>query len=344
MKKLVLVIGSLCALLSMFKLNAVFAETKISEDVKESIEVNGNMDDLPIDLLKDVEVAPYEENKDRIFTNEKDFAAEINLEENKINFSDAEGNEITVLVDDPDLKFENNEDGTIIFTNAEEDYSVENQILDGGFRQIFSIDSKEAPKEFKIDIEMKEDYSLVEEEGMFYIKDSYGNNIYNIGKAWAVDSLGNFVETKYEVKNQSLYQTVNYSGDNYPVKADPLFCSDTIDNTSTKWDKNYSSGKGTFSVYTRTCTKAYITAHWALGPSSMTGLSQAKIMLDMWSEVTADADFKKYISSSKAGRIKDQFICHAANPLTIYKSSWNLEPWRPDKTLVGTYMKGCNPE
>ncbi|WP_370016272.1 hypothetical protein [Peribacillus sp. B2I2] len=46
---------------------------------------------------------------------------------------------------------------------------------------------------------MKEDYSLVEEEGMFYIKDSYGNNIYNIGKAWAVDSLGNFVETKYEV-------------------------------------------------------------------------------------------------------------------------------------------------
>ncbi|MEY9869073.1 hypothetical protein ABIE66_004452 [Peribacillus sp. B2I2] len=76
----------------------------------------------------------------------------------------------------------------------------------------------------------------------------------------------------------------------------------------------------------------------------MTGLSQAKIMLDMWSEVTADADFKKYISSSKAGRIKDQFICHAANPLTIYKSSWNLEPWRPDKTLVGTYMKGCNPE
>ncbi|MEY9869077.1 hypothetical protein ABIE66_004456 [Peribacillus sp. B2I2] len=99
-----------------------------------------------MDLLKDVEVAPYEENKDRIFTNEKDFAAEINLEENKINFSDAEGNEITVLVDDPDLKFENNEDGTIIFTNAEEDYSVENQILDGGFSQIFSIDSKEAPK------------------------------------------------------------------------------------------------------------------------------------------------------------------------------------------------------
>lgn len=122
MKKRVLVIASLCTLLSMFKLNgAVFAETNISEDVKESIEVNGNMDDLPMDLLKDVEVAPYEENKDRIFTNEKDFAAEINLEENKINFSDAEGNEITVLVDDPDLKFENNEDGTIIFTNAEED-------------------------------------------------------------------------------------------------------------------------------------------------------------------------------------------------------------------------------
>lgn len=53
---------------------------------------------------------------------------------------------------------------------------------------------------------------------------------------------------------------------------------------------------------------------------------------------------RKYISSSKKDRIKDQFICHAVNAITIYKSSWNLEPWRPDKSLLATYSEGCNPK
>ena len=46
----------------------------------------------------------------------------------------------------------------------------------------------------------------------------------------------------------------------------------------------------------------------------------------MWGEVTADSDFKKHIASSRHARMRNQFICHAVNPLTIWKSSWNLEP------------------
>uniref|UniRef100_UPI00406C6090 DUF2599 domain-containing protein n=1 Tax=Peribacillus sp. FSL E2-0159 TaxID=2975289 RepID=UPI00406C6090 len=49
------------------------------------------------------------------------------------------------------------------------------------------------------------------------------------------------------------------------------------------------------------------------------------------------------MSNSREGRIKDQFICHAVNQLTIYKSPWNLEPWRPDLSLSSTYYNKCNP-
>ncbi|WP_405390652.1 MULTISPECIES: DUF2599 domain-containing protein [Peribacillus] len=64
----------------------------------------------------------------------------------------------------------------------------------------------------------------------------------------------------------------------------------------------------------------------------------------MRAELKADASFKSHVSSSKEGRIKDQFICHAVNLLTIYKSPWNLVPWRPDLSLALTYKNKCNPE
>ena len=69
---------------------------------------------------------------------------------------------------------------------------------------------------------------------------------------------------------------------------------------------------------------------------------QSSLMKDMWAELKPDASFKSHVSSSKEGRIKVQFICHAVNPLTIYKSPWNLEPWRPDLSLALTYYNRCN--
>ncbi|MFJ9383795.1 DUF2599 domain-containing protein [Peribacillus sp. NPDC101481] len=34
---------------------------------------------------------------------------------------------------------------------------------------------------------------------------------------------------------------------------------------------------------------------------------------------------------------------HRNKYLPLYKSSWNLEPWRPDKTKAGIYINTCNP-
>lgn len=304
-----------------------------------------NMNDLPVDLVEDVEVEEYEESAKEIKTEEEDFTASISKEDGTISFENNEGNEISVSVDDLNLEYIQNDEGTVLYTNESEGYSVESQILDGGFRQMFTMDSPQSPKEFKIDLQLKEGHRLVEEEGLYFVKDEEGNNVYKIGAPWAVDSLGNFIETSYEVVGDSIYQKVNYEGENYPLKADPLFCDDTIDNTSTKWDSSYAGGKGTFSIYTRTCAKVYITAHWAIGGSSplLAAFAQSAIVKDMWAEITADADYSKHISSSTSGRIKDQFICHAWNPSTVWKSSWNLEPWRPDKSLWNTYLAACNP-
>ncbi|MFD6209779.1 DUF2599 domain-containing protein [Peribacillus sp. NPDC060253] len=144
-----------------------------------------NMEQLPYNLIEDVEVMDYQVQENNIVTETEDFTSNINLDKNEITYTDSEENSVAISIDDPDLKFVENVDGTIVYENEEDGYSVDNQILDGGFRQMFKIESESSPK---------------------------------------------------------------------------------------------------------------------------------------------------------------IFICHAVNPLTIYKSPWNLEPWRPDLSLVLTYKNGCNPK
>jgi len=81
---------------------------------------------------------------------------------------------------------------------------------------------------------------------------------------------------------------------------------------------------------------------------SLTSASMPVIFLstslgyDMYHELTTDAQYIEYITYNQSG-IKNQFICHAVNPFTITKSSWNLEPWRPNPGWLLTYTAGCNP-
>jgi hypothetical protein len=208
---------------------------------------------------------------------------------------------------------------------------------------MFTIESESSPKEFKVDIKLNKGNKLLEEGGFYFVVDSKGEVVYNIGKAWAVDSEGNFIDTSYEQRGSSLFQTVHYTGENYPLTADPTFCSDTINNTETKWNSSYGGGKGTLATVARGCAKTYIVANFVLSSDGLGAIRASAIMADMWSELTADASFEKHVSSSKRGRIFDQFVCHAANPVAIWKSTWNLEPWRPDVSLWDTYKALCNP-
>ena len=75
----------------------------------------------------------------------------------------------------------------------------------------------------------------------------------------------------------------------------------------------------------------------------MGAVYNSAIGVKMWNELKADADFKKNVKSSQHVSVRNQYICHAVNPLTIWKSSWNLEPWRKQVSLFNTYRAGCNP-
>ncbi|WP_343363321.1 DUF2599 domain-containing protein [Listeria seeligeri] len=192
-------------------------------------------------------------------------------------------------------------------------------------------------------------YLTSDENNDFYIADANGEVSAVIGSPWAVDKDGTFIDTYYEQVGNSIYQVVEYTGDNYPLTADPLFCSDTIDNTNTKYNDKSMSGKfkGIYTVYARTCAKTYLSSAWLQMPftTMISGILTSSIAKDMWSEVSADSS---YINSSilkkNGARVKDQLICHAVNPGTIWKSAWHLEPRRPDVSLTSTYKQLCNPK
>jgi hypothetical protein len=66
------------------------------------------------------------------------------------------------------------------------------------------------------------------------------------------------------------------------------------------------------------------------------------LIADLYSETVNDYSYETYITYNESG-ILDQFACHAYNPFTTVKFSWNIEPWRPNVSLWDTYTASCNP-
>ncbi|MBC1484463.1 DUF2599 domain-containing protein [Listeria sp. FSL L7-1509] len=65
---------------------------------------------------------------------------------------------------------------------------------------------------------------------------------------------------------------------------------------------------------------------------------------DMWAEVRADSSYVNTpILKRKSASVANQFYCHAINPGTVWKASWNLEPTRPNVGLQKTYVALCYP-
>ncbi|TKH05467.1 hypothetical protein FC682_08650 [Peribacillus simplex] len=124
----------------------------------------------------------YQVQENNIVTETENFTSNINLDDNEITYTDSEDNSVAISIDDPDLKFVENVDGTIVYENEEEGYSVDNQILDGGFRQLFSIESESSPKTYKIDLKLDEGSKLVEKNGLYFVENSEGEIIFTLVK------------------------------------------------------------------------------------------------------------------------------------------------------------------
>ncbi|WP_185354339.1 DUF2599 domain-containing protein [Listeria innocua] len=333
--------------LGVFFIQPILVYATDTEEVEDNtIE---SMDELGVDLVDDFESADSVETDDEIVSVQEDLEVSVFKNEAKVNVEQSGQEQFAVSIDDK-LDYVENEDGMLVYQSEEQGYSVNAQPLDGGARFLFNIESESSAKRFKIDFTIEDGgYLTKDENGDFYIADADGEAVVLIGRAWAVDSEGTFVETFYEQEGNSIYQVINYSGDKYPLTADPLFCSDTIDNNSTTYNDNKMSGKykGIFYVYARTCAKLYINSYWiSMAFTKKINLfPNALIAKDMWNEVVADASFvNSPILKRNRARVKDQFLCHAMNLSTIWKASWNLEPRRPDVSLKSTYQQLCNPK
>lgn len=155
------------------------------------------------------------------------------------------------LTEEPENADVNMESGQVVYEY--EDYTMEENNITGGVQYKYDIPSKESQHEFELDMNLEPGNTLKYNElGEIYIADSEGEIVTLIGSPWAVDSEGNFIDTYFELKNDSIKQVINYEGDNYPLQADPLFCSETINNKA-----SYMTDSNTFAVVPNTCAKVY---------------------------------------------------------------------------------------
>jgi|LGOV01.1.fsa_nt_gb hypothetical protein len=244
-----------------------------------------------------------------------------------------------------------NSNGAFVYENNDLSTSLTKTYIDGGMQILYEMKEKGSPKSFDLEIILNEGSRLEQTEaGEYVVFDSENEIEFLLGQAWAVDDNGDFVESYYEVSGNRISQIINYEGDNYPVKADPLFCTNTVDNGKTVWDSSYDGGRGTISVYPTTCAKVYLAALVLYGGSllviSPTALIEtSSVVADMYDELQSDSAYTSHVQSWQEGRIADQFVCHAFNPAVqvLQKYPWNLEPWRPDLNLAMTFYHWCNP-
>lgn len=244
-----------------------------------------------------------------------------------------------------------NSNGAYVYVNHELNTSLTKTYIDGGIQILYEMKEENSPKSFDLEIILNEGSRLEQtESGEYIIFDSENEIEYLLGQAWAIDNNGDFVESYYEVSGNRIRQTVVYEGEDYPVKADPLFCRNTVDNGKTVWDSSYDGGRGTISVYPTTCAKVYLAA-MVLFPGTILFtnplllIETSSVVADMYDELQSDSAYTSHVQSWQEGRISDQFSCHAFNPgvQLLQKHPWNLEPWRPDVSLAQTFLDRCNP-
>ena len=321
----------------------VAVELNASQEDDLSTSPITNMSELSVDL------ANSEGNIDSFTSTETTFSDNINtyetsLEEPIVEISGLHNMTIDSSISNVDNSYITNDD-TIMYENFEEGYTQEQVNLEGGIQILYNIDGSSSTHEFvtNFDSSTSEIVLAKSPEGLYNAIDKDGNIVFELGAPWATDRNGNFIESSYIIDGNKLTQVVSPQIESaYPLTADPLICfpgSDTINNTKTGYKYP------TLSVYPQECARRYITTYWVLGPSGLMAFAASSMAKDMWNEVMTEPSIKKGGAAYPyRARLKDQFICHAVNPITTWKKSWNLDVDRPDVSLLGTYYAKCNPE
>ena len=159
--------------------------------------------------------------------------------------------------------------------------------------------------------------------GAAYIVSEEGKVIGGFASPWAKDANGAEVPTKYEIRGNSLIQVIEHRGANtaYPVVADPYLGFDLIDHAT--WAKHAEGW--TFQVtptgWARASAGGYLPGVYG------------------WDELYSKYRYQGL--NTNLGGMRDQYICH--QQFAAFKSTWNLDEWRPDVSYAETINTSCNP-
>lgn len=227
--------------------------------------------------------------------------------------------------------------------------SLETKVYEDGSQFLYTMENSEAPNTFEVNLTLPEGTKIVQDEaGNYNVVDQNGELVIAIGKPWPKDSNGNNVETYYVVEGNKIIQHINPINAEYPIIADPLFCSNTMGNIS--WDaykEIYKDApkntRGAISTVPNTCTRVYLVTTVTLLPTS--SVIGNLVIKDAWGEISSDKDYISHATTSEQkNSVYRQFICHANIGGAITQKTWDFEVHRPLVSWTKTYTSLCNPK
>lgn len=260
------------------------------------------------------------------------------IQDGLVNDFNTKSKEFTISVDDNsigvslpvndtfnDISFDKDK---IIFSSKNEEYDLIVENIDGGVRNIINIDSINSPDSYIFNLDLSyNDYIEKQPDGGVMIKNSLGEIKSVILKPWAKDSNGIDLNTYYEINGTNLVQKIDMNNAVFPVIADPIFCSKFYD--SIEWVNRPTEGGLTLSIAPNWCGR-----NLSLNPWNIKSVFENKVRWDApyhndWNWGDRNTSSGKYKSLYK------QFYCHA--DIAFWKSRWNIEPWRSEKSWWATY-------
>lgn len=204
----------------------------------------------------------------------------------------------------------------MVYEDALPGVDVVAQAVDGGVRQVYVLDSPQAQTSISFTAGGADSTLVSNSDGTITATDAAGAEIAGINTPWAVDANGAELPTSYVINGNTVTQQIDVAGATYPVTADPTICGNKIDRV---WFGRRDGGTTMF-VRPTGCGR------WWNGWSG-------------WQE--AQREGGRWYSGASGRAMWNQYICHF--DWVPFKSTWNLDEWRPDVGYWTTVRRGCNP-
>ncbi len=374
LSKILTVIFTFSLLVNTLPINA--AESKNSIDDLKKIQNNiREKDPQKIQSEKLIK-----KNKDVQVSNQKDLDVEIDSATKQIRVNKKTKGNTTIGIPGGNLLTDvQTIDNQVVFSNKNAKFDVVVEALDGGVRQVINLKDSSAPTEYDFPVSLEVgDKIVVNDDGSAMVTTPLSekekakreelsktapagvliptyDTKFVLAKPWAKDANGKELKTSYSVFGSNLRQTIETKDAAFPIVADPIWCGDVTYNVQFNYvkiyDNRYDWSNQVLPTY---CGRSYfLTLLGSLNPLTLAASPLfAAQSWQAWSEVYNKTNNYGYYNgnwyyvwnkNSNYWGMYNQYICHLINPQTVSKYDYNLEPWRSDPGLIGTYYNGCNP-